>query len=780
MSSIKYETHQDDTISQSKLVTNPVTEKFQIVRDWFWRRSILEIWLMVLALIFIIIIIALAIVYDGKRPREQKDKQGACLTPGCVRVAARISDSVDTTIKPCEDFYNFACGGWMKKTIIPKGYSGYSILHEIYEDVDKILKESLEKPLVSTEAEAVKKAKRFYKSCMDESKIEALGNNPLLDFIKGIDKWPLITSNWSDTDYDLEKLLIRISKEYDYPIIRLRVTADEEEPQKNIIYLREPIYGLPFGHTGLNDPTVKMLQDMVVKVAVMLGANETTAKQDALDMVELAIKLENISVPEKLDPRPTGGGFNENETEIDVPSGPTTAPTAPEKKITLDVFSQKYPDAKFNWLTYVQGIMAAAGVPNSITKDEYVINNTPHYFERLFAILNSTPKRTITNYAIWRSIEVRLLYNPKKFRDIYNKYLDAIYGEYPIPLRYKYCAPRTTISMRKAVSRGFIQEAFSKDAKADVLQMIKTMQASFNGLLASNDWMDDVSRKGAKNKSDTLTMKIGYDERLLDDTYLNTLYQNYIYNDDTFLWNMITYIRELHSTALRKLRVQNVVSKDEWYYDPFIVNTYYSAPKNEIEFSAGIIQPPYYHQDFPAYVNFAGIGDAIGHELTHSGLDDRGEIKHSNGKSTKWWTDDVINNFKKNALCLTNQYNSYTLPGTKIKVLGERHLKENIADNGGLKLSFQAYRDWVQQRGAEEPMLPGLDLTPNQIFFINYAQSTCEKYTKAGHVANNKYGFHSPGRYRVIGTLQNSLEFSKTFGCAVGSYMNPVKKCKLW
>ncbi|XP_050401556.1 neprilysin-4 isoform X2 [Patella vulgata] len=416
----------------------------------------------------------------------------------------------------------------------------------------------------------------------------------------------------------------------------------------------------------------------------------------------------------------------------------------------------------------------------SITKDEYVINNTPHYFERLFAILNATPKRTITNYAIWRSIEVRLYNTPKKFRTIYDKYLDAIYGEYPTPLRYKYCAPRTALTMRKAVSRGFIEEAFDKEAKADVLQMIKTIQSSFNGLLTTNDWMDDDSRKGAKNKSDSLTMKIGYDERLLDDTYLNALYQNSDYNDDTYFWNMVIYTKELHLTALRKLRIQNVVSKDDWYYDPFIVNTYYSAPKNEIEFSAGIIQPPYYHKDFPAFINFAGIGDAIGHELTHSGLDDRGEIKHANGKSTTWWSDEVIDNFKKNALCLTNQYNTYTVPETKIKVNGKRSLTENIADNGGLKLSFQAYRDWVQQRGAEEPMLPGLDLTPNQIFFINYAQSTCEKYTKAGHIANNMYGFHSPARYRVIGTLQNSPEFAKTFGCGVGSYMNPVKKCKLW
>eukprot|EP00914_Ancora_sagittata_P002837 GHVO01005991.1.p1 GENE.GHVO01005991.1~~GHVO01005991.1.p1 ORF type:complete len:215 (-),score=8.46 GHVO01005991.1:610-1203(-) len=196
-------------------------------------------------------------------------------------------------------------------------------------------------------------------------------------------------------------------------------------------------------------------------------------------------------------------------------------------------------------------------------------------------------------------------------------------------------------------------------------------------------------------------------------------------------------------------------------------------------FPAGILQPPFYHESYPRSMNFGGIAMVIGHELTH-GFDDKGRQFDKDGNLKQWWSDTVIEKFKEQAQCIIDQYSNYTVPEVDLNLNGRQTQGENIADNGGLKQAFKAYRTWVDEQGHEEPSMPGVSLTHNQIFFLNFAQIWCGTSRPESYIQAIRTGKHSPGRFRVIGSLSNSPEFSKAYNCPVGSPMNPVKKCAVW
>ncbi|KAK6188536.1 hypothetical protein SNE40_004694 [Patella caerulea] len=762
----KYSAENGGSVTGSKniLVASPETIRFE-EGGWCSRRSTLEKWLMCIIFLACAAITGLVIAFVlNTKPQSTSTSpssassasDGVCLTPDCIRVATRIVDAIDSTIKPCDDFYTYACGNWKRKHVIPEDKSSYGSFTLVSEDVQIILKNLLETPIDPSDLESLQKAKILYASCLNETRLEEYGIQPLLDFLPRVGAWPVISSNWSDNGYSLEDLLIKLAKYNNFPVIDMGVYADQKKSDENILYLDQPGFGMPgqkYYLKGRNDTMVKAYEDLATKVAVLLGANETTAKQDMMDMVDFEWKLANISVPSE-QRRDSEKLYN---------------------KMTIADFMNNYTD--FNWLSYIQGIMSAPTIDINITLDEPVINYSPPYFDKLFAVLAETSPRTVTNYVIWRIVKNRITSITKQFRDLLLQYGKVLSGTSSVPARWKTCVSYAGRSLGKAVGRGFIKQAFDEEAKADMLMMISNLQKSFNNLLQTNDWMDEITRTSAKEKSDVIGNKIGYEERILNDTYLNNLYENYTYKEEEYFWNIVGNIQE--SSAYNKRQLRLPVDKTKWHISPSTVNAYYSGTNNEIVFPAGILQPPFYHKNFPQSINYGGIGVVIGHEITH-GFDDQGRQYDKSGNLRQWWTDDVITKFKSKAQCVIDQYGGFTVPEAGIQINGINTQGENIADNGGLKQSFQAYRNWVKQRGKEEMVLPGLDFTPNQLFFINFAQIWCSNMRKESAINRVLTGVHSPNRFRVIGTLRNSAEFAEAFSCPASSFMNPDKKCKVW
>nr|KAI8736327.1 neprilysin-like [Biomphalaria glabrata] len=412
------------------------------------------------------------------------------------------------------------------------------------------------------------------------------------------------------------------------------------------------------------------------------------------------------------------------------------------------------------------------------TSQEIMINQSPLYFERLTTVLTNTPKRTVANYLIWRFIIFVLKTSAlgEKYMNLLTNYNKVLFGTSSERARFRICGSYTTNVLRLAVGRMFIENNFDPDSKIIGLDMIKELQVAFDELLEDLDWMDDPTKVVAKEKNSYIAPKIGYPEEIKNDTYIEELYSKLEF-DENFFENILIVERESYYENLRELR--KPIDKEKWSIAPSTVNAFYNPLNNQILFPAGILQPPFFSKTYPKSLNFGGIGVVIGHEITH-GFDDRGRLYDKYGNLAKWWSPDAENKFKAKAQCIIDQYSNFTVTDIHMKINGVNTQGENIADNGGLKQAYRAYRNWVKTQGKEEQNLPGLHFSNNQLFFINFAQLWCTLMTEGDALNRVRIGSHSPGEFRVVGSVQNSHDFATAFQCPVGSSMNPIHKCHVW
>jgi len=315
--------------------------------------------------------------------------------------------------------------------------------------------------------------------------------------------------------------------------------------------------------------------------------------------------------------------------------------------------------------------------------------------------------------------------------------------------------------------------------------MVADIINSFEQNLKSIHWMDDKTKGKAKGKAEAILQKIGYPDNLSTANQLNAHYADLSIDTSTsYMDNIFASTKFGVQSNLDQL--DKAVDKTEWDMTPPTVNAYYNPPNNEIVFPAGILQSPFYDGSSLRASNYGGIGVVIGHELTH-GFDDEGSQYDKDGNLVPWWPEDVVTKFKEKTKCIADEYSAFQIENGD-HVNGNLTLGENIADNGGLRESFHAYRTWVNRTvkdggngGKEEPNLPGLpDLTPNQLFFLSFATVWCGDTRAEEEHRRIVTDPHSPGRFRVIGTLSNSEDFAREFNCPKGGKMNPEKKCRVW
>ncbi|GLD75028.1 neprilysin isoform X1, partial [Lates japonicus] len=271
--------------------------------------------------------------------------------------------------------------------------------------------------------------------------------------------------------------------------------------------------------------------------------------------------------------------------------------------------------------------------------------------------------------------------------------------------------------------------------------------------------------------------RIGYSDNIMDDKYLNNEYKDLSYNAEEYFENILQNLEYVQKKRLRKLRVK--VNKEEWVTGAAVVNAFYSSSKNQIVFPAGILQPPFFSKGQAKSLNYGGIGMVIGHEITH-GFDDNGRNYDKDGDLKDWWTPDSTQRFLELSKCIVDQYGNFSWDlANGLNLNGNNTLGENIADNGGIRQAYQAYKNYVNEHG-EEPPLPGIELSHDQLFFLNFAQVWCGTHRPEQAVNSIKVDVHSPGKFRVLGSLQNFPEFAKAFNCNKSSYMVPDNICRVW
>lgn len=307
--------------------------------------------------------------------------------------------------------------------------------------------------------------------------------------------------------------------------------------------------------------------------------------------------------------------------------------------------------------------------------------------------------------------------------------------------------------------------------------MVAFIRRQFEKMLQTQDWMDPLTRRRALAKAKAMIPHVAYPPEALMDDSLAEKYDGLVITNGDFLENMRNFTVFAHDYSFKQLR--QMVNKKVWRnYRGVNVDAFYIFKENSIKIPAGILQGAFFEPDQPNYMNFGGIGYIIGHEITH-GFDNLGRNFDASGSVGSWWGMVTNARFQQKSKCITNQYENYVVPEVNLKLNGFNTLAENIADNGGIKVAYQAYNAWTKEFG-EEKKLPSLPYTPKQLFWLSAANTWCSKYRPETLQYIVLTSPHSPPRFRVNGPFSNRPEFAEDWKCPAGSKLNPVKKCSIW
>uniref|UniRef100_A0A8C0K931 Membrane metalloendopeptidase like 1 n=1 Tax=Canis lupus dingo TaxID=286419 RepID=A0A8C0K931_CANLU len=726
--------------------------------------------------------------------QEPKEMGEICTTPGCVIAASRILQNMDPSREPCEDFYQYACGGWLRRHVIPETNSRYSVFDILRDELEVILKGVLENA-TTQDRPAVQKAKMLYRSCMNQSVIEKRDSQPLLNILDVMGGWPVTMDKWNQSvgpKWELEQQLALMNTQFNRRVlIDLFIWNDDQNSSRHIIYIDQPTLGMPsreyYFNEGSNRKVREAYLQFMMSVAMMLRAdmnlpeNSYLVREDMVQVLELETQLANATAPQEERHDVTAlyhrMGLKELQSKFSLKVSPHPPTWSYVYLSVSPSFSPHPPSQGFNWTLFIQSVLSSVKI-KLLPDEEVVVYGIP-YLQNLEEIIDVYSARTMQNYLVWRLVLDRISSLSQRFKDARANYRKALYGTTVEEVRWRECVSYVNSNMESAVGSLYVREAFPGDSKDAVRELIDKVRAVFVETLDELGWMDEESKKKAQEKAMNIREQIGYPDYILEERnkHLDEEYSNLNFSEDQYFENGLQNLKAGAQRSLKKLREK--VDQNLWIIGAAVVNAFYSPNRNQIVFPAGILQPPFFSKHQPQALNFGGIGMVIGHEITH-GFDDNGRNFDKNGNMLDWWSNFSAQHFREQSECMVHQYGNYSWDlADNQNVNGFSTLGENIADNGGVRQAYKAYLKWMAE-GGKDQQLPGLGLTYNQLFFINYAQVWCGSYRPEFAIQSIKTDVHSPLKYRVLGSLQNLAAFSEAFHCAQGSPMHPHQRCRVW
>ena len=638
--------------------------------------------------------------------------------------------ALDASVSPCDDFYQYACGSWVKATTIPSDEStwfrSFSVIHDRNEEILHQILEGYAKGENAGDAYA-KPMGDFYASCMDETAIEQAGTKALDPWRKAIDA--------ANSPAALTKLFGRFQSELGNGIVLEQSAAqDFDNAQATVAVVGQNGLGMPEKEYYL-DTSPKMVElrakyeAHVAAIMVLAGEPDAKAKASARKVVEIetAIAKAWMSKVDRRDPQKLHHAAKKAELGKVAPG--------------------------FLWDAWLDGSKA---------KDVAVFNvNQPDYTRELGEMLGGK-----VSAADWKPYLRWHLYAAvsnglgSKFVDESFRWRSTLTGAEKLPVRWKRCTRAVDGAMGEALAQPFVKKTLGTEGKATVVGMVQAIEDAMKADIAKIGWMDEPTRQAAYGKLGKIANMIAYPETWRNYDKL-VITKSYIENE--LRASAFEYARAL-------AKVGKPIDRMEWQMSPPTVNAYYDAQLNEMVFPAGILQPPFYSSAVPRATNFGGIGMVMGHELTH-GFDDEGRQFDGDGNLKEWWSKSVNEEFERRAACVEKQFDGYSvLDG--LHVNGKLTLGENIADLGGVKLALRSL-------AAQPPAAP-TQRSPEQEFFLGYAQSWCGKLRDEAlrHQVNTNE--HSPPAFRVNGPLSNLPDFARAFSCKADAKMVRKERCEIW
>ncbi|CAF3407017.1 unnamed protein product [Rotaria socialis] len=718
-------------------------------------------WLMVLIALLLASTIIFSVFFAlEKNKKKTKGDDDLCLTPYCIKAADYLLDSIDETVNPCEDFYHFACGTWLKTARIPEDTGVQNIFNLLDTQLDLNIIDLLSSQSSNgtIEPKAIINARNLYDSCINESGIEIDGVEPVLSIInKEFGGWPILQGpSWNDSTFNLVDILLKLRK-YDDGIIFSVVTATNQENSSIYdIELGQGTLGLQETEYYNNETDITAAYRQFMTDLAMALTNETSTI--ANDVSAIYSLEKNISQ------------YHWTESEQRLRDNETI-------RTHVGNISESFM-TNFNFTDYLRQSYLIGNI--TLLDTDIVSISEVAYLVNISSILQQAPPRVVQNYLIWRFMMNRASSMPRRIRSTREQFDRVFKGTSAEPSRTTTCANYVNDNMGFAVSRLYVQQYFNDIARNQSKEIIKNIRSSMMVMLQKATWMDDKSKAKAVEKAKVIYENIGYPDYIASDntTQLELMYAEYIFNT-SYISNVLQMQQVKAREDFRTLH--EVVDHHAWGdLPPTVVNAFYEPSTNAISFPAGILQMPYFNKDAPKYLNYGGIGMVIGHEITH-GFDDDGRQYDQDGNRIPWWSNDTISQFNQRKQCIIDQYSNYTVAQIHKNINGEQTQGENIADNGGIKSSFFAYQNWAKENPNVDKRLPGLNkYSEEQMFFIGYAHGWCAKFTDAYAYNRVLTDVHSIPEFRVLGPLSNFAEFDRVFSCTPGQGNSRVNKCAVW
>uniref|UniRef100_A0A1B6KIH3 Peptidase M13 C-terminal domain-containing protein n=1 Tax=Graphocephala atropunctata TaxID=36148 RepID=A0A1B6KIH3_9HEMI len=429
-----------------------------------------------------------------------------------------------------------------------------------------------------------------------------------------------------------------------------------------------------------------------------------------------------------------------------------------------------------NWAALLESMMPAS-VP--LQKNELIIVNEVEFLKKLEKFLQQYPDEVIANYMMWQAASGMVEILTNQMRDRKLEYRRAIVGIAAREPRWKECL-NVASSLSLALSSLYVKRYFDETSKQVALNMTNKVQEEITRDIEELDWMDEETKKRAVYKASQVVHHIGYPDELTDVHKIEEFYKGLSIDNDQYFEALVDLSQWANNYRFRQLREE--VNRTDWrsHGSVTMVNAFYNPLENSMQFPAGILQLPFFSSQVPQYVNYARIGYVVGHEFTH-GFDDQGSQFDFRGDLNEWWEKESKEKFDEKKKCMIDQYANFKDSQTQLNLNGINTQGENVADNGGFKMAYRAYRRMADQRTEPEPMLPNLQqYTDDQLFMLSMANLWCTRYRPEALKMQITTGVHSPAEFRVNGVLKNFLEFGKAFQCGPGDPMNPEKKCAVW
>jgi putative endopeptidase len=676
-----------------------------------------------------LVIVSLAAAQNGSgvQPTEE---------PALPYIPSLDVTAMDKSVNPCVDLYHYSCGGWQKKNPIPPDQTSWSVYGKLYQDNLMFLRGILEQAGSSaSQRDAVtQKIGDFYASCMDETTAEKRGVaaiQPQLDAIARL-----------QSVRDMAPLVARLSLPFGRTVLFAASSGqDPDNSEQEIADLDQGGLGLPDrDYYTKEDAKSKETRERyllhVQKVFELLGDHAPAAKQNAetIMRIETALAKASWTRVERRDPYKL------------------------KNKMKLADLNQLAPN--FDWPTYYRELQ--------YPPIEILNVDAPQFYKQVSAELTGEPLQNWKNYLRFHVADQYSPFLSSSFVqenfEFYRKYL---HGAKEMQPRWRRCVQYSDYNLGEAVGQVYVRRVFSPELKASTLDMVNRIEAAMGQRIRQLDWMSPETKQQALGKLAGIRNKIGYPDKWRDYSAVKIVLEDFAGNIQ----------RAAEFEQHRNInKIGQPVDHGEWDISPPTVDAYYNPQMNDINFPAGVLQPPLYDAKMDDAPNYGDTGGTIGHELTH-GFDDEGSQFDAKGNLKNWWTKDDRKQFDARTKCVANQYSQYVMVDD-VHINGELTLGENVADLGGEILAFMAWKDATKDKN-----LQAMDgLTPEQRFFVGFAQWDCANMRDEDLRVRAMTDPHSSSQYRINGVVVNMPEFSQAFSCKAGQPMvnPPDKVCKVW